>query len=107
MWETRRANKFLRAVKTLTRGGDVDELRLAAQEVGDWIAERSPAGSLPRGYAVVRNRLGEPSLARDGALLSPSFAEPPADAAAIEQLARDLSTGWLREVEVFLMGGGQ
>jgi hypothetical protein len=100
-WDTRRANAFLRALNYLTQlSASLDELRLAAHHVSEHIAVRLPeiTGELPRGYTVATNRDGERSLAHGGVLFSPSLIEPLPDQAAIERLAHDLSTGWLRDV---------
>jgi hypothetical protein len=107
MWEARRANNFLRDVKTLTdavgrQGSNRDAWRFAADAASEYLAARLPADttSLPRGYSVVENSLGQRAIARQGVVLNPGYSEPPDDA-AIEVFAQDLKTGWLGEVERF------
>lgn len=108
LWETRRRNKFLQAVELLVLGTEkrigTELLALAADDVSEFLAEHLPehADTLPRGYQVLKNKLGDRSLARDGKLFSPAFNEPAVDRAAMEQLAHDLTTGWAREIEQFL-----
>jgi hypothetical protein len=109
MWETRRANKFIRDVKVLTAGvdnpGRPDRAvwHLAADAASEFLAAHLPdsATSLPRGYSVVENSIGQRAIARAGVLLNPGYSEPPDDG-AIEQFARDLKTGLLAEIEAFL-----
>lgn len=115
LWETRRANKFKRALALLCarrNEPDIDELRLAANELSDQIAIPLPltvfaahvedsALKLPRGYRLVSNRAGDLSLELDGFLFSPSLTEPLPDRRSIERLSEDLKAGLLREIEAY------
>jgi hypothetical protein len=101
-WATKRKSQFLRAIESIaTNAGSLDELRLAAQEISMFLAEALPASltSLPRGYSFVANRVGARSLELNGKLFGPAFAESIVGDAEIAQLALDLKTGLMREIE--------
>jgi hypothetical protein len=102
-WITRRAAKFNAAVRVLVHAevtADIlDRLCFAAHDVSEGIGAHLEDGmSLPRGYRAARNGFGEPGIAHGDVLYSPAFTAPAPDKAAIERLACDLKTGWLREV---------
>jgi hypothetical protein len=103
-WITRRTAKFNAAVRTLVHSkvtpSNLDQLRFAAHEVSEAIGAHlaEDADSLPRGYRAATNGFGERGIAHGEVLFSPAFTAPAPDSAAIEKLANDLRTGWLREL---------
>lgn len=106
VWDTRRANKFLREVGVLTGGIDwsLPVLQLAAHAVSESIAERLPGATtaLPRGYTVVLNSQGEPALALRDTLLNPGYTQALPDELTIRRFGQDLKTGFLTEIAEFL-----
>lgn len=100
-WVTRRANRFHANIKLLTRVNSPgrEELLAAAHEVAEQIAANLDDGSvLPRGYRVAKNGWGDRGLAWGEVLFNGCHTAPAPSREALEQLASDLRTGWLREV---------
>jgi hypothetical protein len=95
-WRTRRRNAFQRAVRDLIEGR---EMLQAAQRVSDYLATALPSNTpLPRGYSLRANCYGEASLALEDTLFSPGCLDPLPEQGSLQQLARDLATGLLREI---------
>lgn len=116
-WETRRANKLGEAVRLLVahagrqcRMGQVDELMLAAQEIGEQIDANAPypTPSLPCGYHLVTTRFGGRSLAHSGFAFSSCEPVDMLDAMLrLARLGQDLKVGLLHEIQADFEGWGR
>jgi hypothetical protein len=101
-WETRRANQFLQAVRQL-RGIPAaiptDELLVLARDISDFLLRSiEPGTSLPRGYAIQRDGLAQPSLSYNVVFLAPSFLDDLPTREVLEHFASDIRAGWLDEL---------
>ena len=101
-WQTRRANRFLKAVADLRwPRRPHDQMLDWAREVSRFLPIVLHPGALPRGYGLVRRTPGEPleyRLVRGDAIYDPEWHENPPSPEALECLANDLKTGWVLEL---------
>lgn len=120
-WRTRRNNEFLRALdfvrRSLHASVDIEELASAAAIVSEHLARSLDArvsftAVLPRGYQLVSNGFGEPTIARKGVFFTASYLDVQPVRSDLAVFAGDLASGWLEEMtkelslpEKFYLGG--
>jgi hypothetical protein len=117
-WETRRANRFLAAARTLANAAAPDDdLVAAARAISAQLARVFAAAVvLSRGYAIRRlpGARSEPlssAAAEDGQLVhgevvfDPSWEEDLPPASKLRQLGQDLATGWVLELAAIAQPG--